>query len=242
MTAENSEQIDTTERQSFPHRVIKFLVLSIYTCHLEKLRKFGMEVIGEKNLQGLDGPAVYASNHVKLFLQSPLTFEIFAIPKVVQECTDRKTYIIGKSNPRLLIPRSIIIPAASWVYGCLSNIIPIDTKEPTRPTFEKVVTVMQEGSSVLIFPQGRVDKDFDSSKKYFGGAAFISIISGKPIIPVYIHTPPSWLVRNGVIKIAFGEPVPPEEMSNNKREKRKKLTIALQESMKQLHLENQPHT
>lgn len=67
----------------------------------------------------------------------------------------------------------------------------------------KVVSILKEGHTVSVFPQGGIDRDDDLSA-IKSGIILMAMQSKSPIIPVYIHKKESFFDRNCIV---IGEPI-----------------------------------
>ena len=78
------------------------------------------------------------------------------------------------------------------------------------------IEIINHGNSILIFPEGGTTKD-GNLKKGKGGVAYLSHITGAPIVPIYIKgffklNTKEWFLRQRRISITFGKPILSEEL------------------------------
>lgn len=73
----------------------------------------------------------------------------------------------------------------SFILAKLLLCFPVDQQGTGLDSIRKAMTVLQEGKTFGIFPEGRrsVTGSFDSPEK---GAAFLALRSGAPIVPVWM--------------------------------------------------------
>ena len=83
--------------------------------------------------------------------------------------------------------------------------IPIDKENFGMDSFRIITEHLKNGEVVSMFPEGHVNIDADNGLDQFkSGMVLMSVMSGKPIVPVYIHKREHIYNRT---KIAIGEPV-----------------------------------
>ncbi|MCL2807176.1 MAG: 1-acyl-sn-glycerol-3-phosphate acyltransferase [Coriobacteriia bacterium] len=117
--------------------------------------------------------------------------------------------------------------------------IPVERSGNTIPAMKRALACLQEGSFMLIHPEGTRSRD-GKMHEFKGGAAKLAIEAGVPIIPVRIdgawdifppHKKLPKIFRFGrryPIKISFGAPLYPEGKSVNE------LTALTQKAIEQL--------
>ena len=90
--------------------------------------------------------------------------------------------------------------------------LPLDQKHPAQTFLDmkKIMKLLEEGESILFFPEGQRHQGLHSFKS---GIARIAVESQKPVIPVAISgsgrlmPPKSFLLRPGRINVTFGKPL-----------------------------------
>ncbi len=105
------------------------------------------------------------------------------------------------------------IPFFGWALAML-NPIAIDRKQKTnalKQLAEQGVERLQNGISVLIFPEGTRTEPgpLGACTK---GAAMLANKAGVPILPIvqnsgHLSPPRSWIKRSGLVKVRIGEPI-----------------------------------
>ena len=111
----------------------------------------------------------------------------------------------------LMLYRRICFVAAKEVYnnkfstmfynavGCIK----IDRSNPSVHTFKTITNCLDRGHFVGVFPEGSINKE-EALKTFKSGVVMMALMSGKPIIPVYIKRRKKWLSRQ---RVAIGEPI-----------------------------------
>jgi 1-acyl-sn-glycerol-3-phosphate acyltransferase len=115
---------------------------------------------------------------------------------------------------------------ATRVTGALSALalgaIPIDRSRVNRRSADLASSLIDEGWSLLIFPEGGRSPD-GWGQPFRGGAAFLSIRSGVPVVPVHLDGTGAILGRGmkrpkpGRTKVTFGAPLMPREGEDARR-------------------------
>ena len=127
---------------------------------------------GLDRLDGLEGPAIFAANHHS-HLDAPLM--LTSIPEPFRH-------------------RLVVAAAADYFFGnqvsaALSALamgaFPIERSRVSRDSAEQASELVAEGWSLLIFPEGGRSPD-GWGQGHRGGAAFLSLRTTAPVVPVHI--------------------------------------------------------
>lgn len=172
-----------------------------------------LEIVGREFIP--DYPVIVASNHASN-IDPPL---------------------IGGAFPRRLRYLAKESLFKNPVLGFLiTSLGAIPVKREDRQSAGVVLKLLLEqlsrGESILLFPEGSRSKD-GKMKPLEGGAAFLSVKSGIPILPVYIRgshgvcPPGSSLPRPCKLRVSFAEPLSSDPEVKSDREKRDRLTERL---------------
>src|SRR4029079_11508127 len=118
--------------------------------------------------------------------------------------------------------RKLVVAAAadyffsSRVTGTASALalgaFPIDRSRVNRRSADLAQSLLEEGWSLLIFPEGGRSPD-GWGQPFRGGAAFLSIRSGVPVVPLHLDGTGAILGRGmkrpkpGRTKVTFGAPM-----------------------------------
>jgi 1-acyl-sn-glycerol-3-phosphate acyltransferase len=148
------------------------------------------------------GPVIFAANHHS-HLDAPMM--ITAIPEpwrhrlVVAAAAD---YFFGTR---------VTATASALALGA----IPIDRSRVNRRSADLAADLLAEGWSLLIFPEGGRSPD-GWGQPFRGGAAFLSVRTGVPVIPVHLEGTGSILgkgmkrPKRGRTIVTFGAPLWPD--------------------------------
>ena len=127
---------------------------------------------GLDRVQGLRGPAIFAANHHS-HLDAPLM--LTSIPEPFRH-------------------RMVVAAAADYFFGnrvtaTLSALamgaFPIERSRVSRDSADQASSLLAEGWSLLIFPEGGRSPD-GWGQGHRGGAAFLSLRTGAPVVPVHL--------------------------------------------------------
>ena len=159
---------------------------------------YGLKVVGRENLEGITGPVLFASNH-NLGLDNPL------IIKAVPLKWRRRMAVAGAAdlwkNP------------VWWIMNpLLGNGFPLAREGSVRPSLENMGKVMDNGWSVLIYPEGELTVG-GPIKPFMNGAGLVAVEGRIPVVPLRLHihklgSPQRFpFFRRGSIEVRFGEPL-----------------------------------
>ena len=142
---------------------------------VQKAERFGIKVTadGWEHRNAYKGPVVYLSNHMS-------TLETIMLPPVLL------TY--GPFN--VFVKASLSRLPALKRAAAHMGLIPLGRRSPREDlmqVFREGVARLQEGRSILIFPQGSREKVF-SRKLYSSIGAKLAEKAGVPVIPIAVKT------------------------------------------------------
>ena len=154
---------------------------------------------GLDRLDGLDGPAVFAANHHS-HVDTPLLLSSLPTPW-------RHRAVIGAASDYFF---------GNPVTGALSALvigaIPIDRTKISRTSTDLARDLINEGWSLVVFPEGGRSPD-GWGQPFRGGAAFIAQRTNVPVVPIHIEGT-GRILRKGRstptpsrTTITFGEPM-----------------------------------
>jgi 1-acyl-sn-glycerol-3-phosphate acyltransferase len=164
---------------------------------------------GYDRLADLDGPVIFASNHhshvdAGLLLSSlpePWRYKVFTGAAADYFFTNR-------------------LNAA--VSALALGAIPIERAEVTRRSADQAAALIADGWSMVIFPEGGRSPD-GWGQRFRGGAAYLSIRCGVPVVPVHIEgtgrilAKGSKALRPGRTRVTFGRPLRPGPDESSRR-------------------------
>ena len=159
---------------------------------------YGLKVAGRENLEGITGPVLFASNH-NLGLDNPL------IIKSVPLRWRRRMAVAGAAdlwkNP------------VWWIVNpLLGNAFPLAREGPVRPSLENMGRIMDDGWSVLIYPEGELTVG-GPIKPFMNGTGLVAVEGQIPVVPLRLHIhrlgfPARFpVLRRGRVEVRLGEPL-----------------------------------
>ena len=159
---------------------------------------YGLKVTGRERLEGITGPVLFASNH-NLGLDNPL------IIKAVPIEWRRRMAIAGAAN----LWRNPVW----WIMNpLLGNGFPLAKEGSVRPSLENMGKIMDDGWSVLIYPEGELTVG-GPIKPFMNGTGLVAVEGRIPVVPLRLHihrlgTPTRFpFLRRGSVEVSFGEPL-----------------------------------
>ena len=165
--------------------------------------------MGLDRIAGVEGPVIFAANHHS-HLDAPLMLT---------------------SIPQPFRHRMVVAAAADYFFGnqltaTLSSLamgaFPIERSRVSRESADQAAELVADGWSLLIFPEGGRSPD-GWGQGHRGGAAFLSVRTGAPVVPVHlagtdrIYPRGARRLRPGSTTVTFGHPLRPAEGDDARR-------------------------
>ena len=158
---------------------------------------------GLDRLDALDEPVIFAANHHSHLDTSVL---LGAIPSPFRH-------------------RTVVAAAADYFFSnriggtaaaLVLNAIPIERTKVNRRSAELATELLEDGWSILIFPEGGRSPD-GWGQEFRGGAAYLSVKVGVPVVPIHLAGTDRILAKGmkrpqpGPVTVRFGNPMRPDE-------------------------------
>lgn len=106
------------------------------------------------------------------------------------------------------------IPFFGFIYKRVVVMVDRSTKESRTDSVEKLKLVLEKGISILIFPEGTMNRTNAPLKDFYDGAFRIAIETQTPIAPFVLVNAKKYMPRNnplnirpGIIKAYFAKPI-----------------------------------
>jgi 1-acyl-sn-glycerol-3-phosphate acyltransferase len=166
-------------------------------------------VAGLDRLAELDGPVIFAPNHHS-HLDTPLMLANLPEPW-------RHHLAIGAAADYFFGNR-VTATLSALVIGA----IPIERQKVARRSADEAAELIDDGWSFLIFPEGGRSPD-GWGQPFRGGAAYLAIRCGVPVVPVHIEGTDRVLPkgrsvpRPSPVTITYGRPLHPVEGEDSRR-------------------------
>ncbi|MBV9660380.1 MAG: 1-acyl-sn-glycerol-3-phosphate acyltransferase [Acidimicrobiales bacterium] len=159
------------------------------------------ETRGLDRISHLDEPAIFAANHAS-HLDAPLIVSVLP-------ARWRDELFVGGAADYFFDTR---VKAATFAF--LLNAVPIERQRVSRQSARVVETLLGDGWSMLIFPEGGRSPD-GWGQPHTRGAAWLASRTGLPIVPVHVEgtrrilAKGSRTLRPGSTVVTFGRPLRP---------------------------------
>ncbi len=194
---------DTEWSRSYPARIVRAAFLDWLSKPVARAIA-PATVLGEDRLAGLDfatNPVILAPNHA----------------------SHVDTLVLLTSLPEQLRHRTIVAAAADYffdtrvksaLWALTTAAIPIERNKVNRRSAQVAADLLNEGWSLLIYPEGGRTPD-GWIQKFSGGAAYLSLKTGTPVVPIYLKGTRSVMakgsskIRQSPTTVIFGNPMPP---------------------------------
>ncbi len=204
---------DTEWARSFPARWVR-------TVLLESVLRPTMRVLADPRRAGLDRledlaqrdpavPVIFAANHHS-HVDTPLLLSSLPEP------WRYKTFVAAASD--YFFSNRITSAASALVL----NAIPIERTKVNRRSADDAAELLDQGWSLVIFPEGGRSPD-GWGQPFRGGAAYLSIRCGVPVVPVHLEGT-GRILRKGksipvrsTTSLTFGSPLWPDEGEDSRR-------------------------
>ena len=159
---------------------------------------FARRVTGTEHLAGLEHPVVFVANHN---MRSDVGLMLRSFPWR----TRRRLAVAAAADLWRNRLRALVNP----LFG---NAFPIERQGPALPSLENLGRVLDEGWSILIFPEGDLYPGTEI-QPFKTGIGMIAVEGGVPIVPMRLtEGKKGWpagfhVVRRSKVEVAFGQPI-----------------------------------
>jgi long-chain acyl-CoA synthetase len=209
-----AETVDFPEwNRWWPARAIRRVSLAAWLLPLTRVFAW-IRVEGRERLAGIDQPVIFAVNHQShmdvpvVMAALPPPFRYRVAPAMMKEFF--KPYFFPEQHGRF---EWLVNTVLYYLAALFFNAFPLPQREAgARQTLRYIGEVLEDGFSVLIFPEGR-RSDTGEVGAFRPGIGMIASRLGVPVVPVRTHglehvLPPSWhMARPGRVRVVFGAPL-----------------------------------
>jgi long-chain acyl-CoA synthetase len=199
--------------RSWPARAIRRASLPTWILPLARVFAH-VTVEGRQHLDAIDGPVMFAANHQShmdgpvILMSLPPRLRYRVAPAMAKEFF--KAHFFPREHTR----KAWLTNSLNYYLAALFfNAFPLPQREAgARQTLRYIGEVLEDGFSVLIFPEGR-RRDSGAIDEFRPGIGMIASRLGVPVVPVRIDgldkvLHPSWkMARPGPVRVAFGAPM-----------------------------------
>jgi 1-acyl-sn-glycerol-3-phosphate acyltransferase len=199
---------DTDWARRYPARVARVLVL-------QGLVRPAMQALASPTVHGLDrlhdleGPAIFAANHHS-HIDTPLVLS------TIPEPWRHHMFIAAAAD--YFFGNKITAPLSALVIGA----IPIERTKVGRKSADDAAELLDDGWSMLIFPEGGRSPD-GWGQPFRGGAAYLSLRCDVPVVPIHVEGTGRILRKGRTIPapspttLTFGRPLRPAEGEDSRK-------------------------
>jgi long-chain acyl-CoA synthetase len=199
--------------RSWPARALRRVSLPTWILPLARVFAW-IRVEGRQHLQAIDSPVIFAANHQShmdtpvILAALPRRLRYRVAPAMAKEFF-KAHFFPEEHGRRAWFTNSLNY----WLSSLFFNAFPLPQREAgARQTLRYIGDVLEDGFSVLIFPEGKRTDNGDIAT-FRPGVGMIASRLDVPVVPVRIeglekvlhHT---WrMARPGRVRVAFGEPM-----------------------------------
>jgi 1-acyl-sn-glycerol-3-phosphate acyltransferase len=163
---------DTAWARRYPARLARAAVVDFVSSPLTRLVA-PATVVGAPALERVEGPVIFAANHNSHFDTAVL---LSAIPAKF-----RHQLIVAAASD-YFFDTTVKATVVSLVLGA----IPIERSKVSRRSAQAALELLEDGWSVLIYPEGGRSAD-GWLQDFKGGAAYLSVRTGAPVVPIWLE-------------------------------------------------------
>jgi len=199
--------------RSWPARAIRRVSLPTWILPLARVFAW-MRVEGRERLAAVEGPVIFAANHQShmdtpvIMAAMPARFRYRVAPAMAKEFFKAHFY------PAQHTARERFTNGLNYYLAALFfNAFPLPQREAgARQTLRYIGDVLEDGFSVLIFPEGRRSTT-GAIDTFRPGIGMIASRLNVPVVPVRIDGldrvlhPTARMARPGRVRVAFGAPM-----------------------------------
>ena len=209
-----SEPVDFPRwNRSWPARTLRRASLPTWILPLARVFAW-ISVEGREHLERIQQPVIFAANH-QSHMDTPVI--LAALPPQLRYRVApamAKEFFKAHFFPEQYGRRAYLTNSLNYYLAALFfNAFPLPQREAgARQTLRYIGAVLEDGFSVLLFPEGR-RTDTGVIGTFRPGIGMIASRLRVPVVPVRIEgldkvLPPSWgMARPGPVRVAFGPPL-----------------------------------
>ena len=192
----------------YPVRLARAMVIDSVTRPLAHVVAVP-QVRGEDLLRLVEPPVVFVANHAS-HVDTPLLVSLLPV-------RFRHRTVVAAAADHFFDRRW---KAHLWA-GAL-NAIPIERHRVNRRSADITTELLEDGWNLVIFPEGGRSPD-GWFQPFRGGAAYLSVRTGRPVVPVHLEGTGRLLpkdghgLRRGRTVVRFGMPLSPAEGEDARR-------------------------
>jgi long-chain acyl-CoA synthetase len=162
---------------------------------------YDLRAVGLEHLEKVPGPVIFAANHCAHLDNG---FIIMALP-----WRWRRRLAIAAASAEIFGPRHFGLPIKGMLARLLGNAFPF-TRRRARPRVAFFQSLLEQGWSVLVFPEGKLTV-CGPMQPFKPGVGLMAVETGVPVVPVRVDVTRRgpWegagRLSRGAIEVRFGE-------------------------------------
>jgi 1-acyl-sn-glycerol-3-phosphate acyltransferase len=129
-------------------------------------------LLNADRIEDLDAPAVFVANH-QSHLDTALLLSTLPRPWRHEMVVAAAADYFFDTRPKAAL--------AAWAYGA----VPMERRKVSRRSADRAAALIEDGWSLLIFPEGGRSPD-GWGQDHKGGAAYLAVRCGVPVVPVHL--------------------------------------------------------
>ena len=202
----------TAWARRYPVRLARAMILDDLTVPaVQALAR--PHILGRDALERLDGPVIVTANHASHLDTAVL---LAALP-----ASRRHRTVVAAAADYFFDRHWKSVLSAFWLGA-----IPMERLKVNRRSAEVAAGLIEEGWSLVIFPEGGRSPD-GWGQEFKGGAAYLAKRCGVPVVPVHLRGTRAVLpkssrgrpvrLRPGRVEVRFGHPMRPSQGEDARR-------------------------
>lgn len=157
------------------------------------------DVTGLDRIAHLRGSAIFAANHAS-HVDTPLLLS------VIPEPWRHRLVVAGAAD------YFFDTHLKASLFALTLNAVPVERHRVDRTSAKRLATLLEEGWSLLIYPEGGRSPD-GWAQAHRGGAGWLAARTGRPVVPIHVEGTRQVLPRHGTrlrpgrTQVSFGRPL-----------------------------------
>ncbi|MHB8594032.1 MAG: lysophospholipid acyltransferase family protein [Acidimicrobiales bacterium] len=192
----------------YPARLARAMVLDNVTRPLAHLLA-SPQVRGAEMLTLVESPAIFVANHAS-HIDTPLLLSVLPVHW-------RHKTVVAAAADHFFDRRW-----KAHLWALVLNAVPIERHRVNRRSADVAAALLDDGWNLVIFPEGGRSPD-GWFQPFRGGAAYLAVRSGRPVVPVHLHGTRRILAKGGRgprpsrTRVTFGAPLVPDAGEDARR-------------------------
>lgn len=202
------DDYDTAWARRYPVRLVRAMVTDNLTRPAVHAVASPM-VRGDELLDLVEQPVVFVANHAS-HVDTPLLLSVLPVDM-------RHRTVVAAAADHFFDRRW-----KAHLWAGLLGAIPVERQRVSRHSAEVAIELIDDGWNLVIFPEGGRSPD-GWQQEFRGGAAYLAVRTGRPVVPVHIAGTHRILPKDGArlrrapTTVTFGTPLHVDEGEDARR-------------------------